>query len=68
MGTQEKAFAIIMLCGIVGIVFAIIIQLLYDQSIFVDEFISDTLVLRELQFMVFLGWEVLGIGVAAYES
>ena len=68
MGTQERAFAIIMLCGIVGIVFAIILQLLYDQNIFVDEFITETLVLRELQFMVFLGWEVLGIGVAAHES
>lgn len=68
MGTREKAFAIIMLCGIIGIVFVIILQLLYDQSIFIDEFITDTLTLREVQFVVFLIWEILGIGVAAVES
>ena len=68
MGTQEKAFAIIMLCGVVGIIFVIILQLLYDQNIFIDEFVSETLVLRELQFVVFLAWELVGIGVAAFES
>ena len=68
MGSREKAFAIIMLCGIIGIVFAIILQLLYDQAIFVDEYITDTLLLREIQFVVFLVWEVLGIGVAAVEA
>jgi len=68
MGSREKAFAIIMLFGIVGIIFAIILQLLYDQSIFVDEYITDTLTLREFQFVVFLIWEIMGIGVAAVES
>lgn len=68
MGANERIFAIIMLCGIIGIVFAIILQVLYDQSIFVDEFISDTLTLRELQLVVFLMWEIIGIGVAAFEQ
>jgi len=68
MGSNERVFAIIMLCGIIGIVFAIILQVLYDQSIFVDEFISDTLTLRELQLVVFLMWEIIGIGVAAFEQ
>lgn len=68
MGANERIFAIIMLCGIIGIVFAIILQVLYDQSIFVDEFITDTLTLRELQLVVFLIWEIIGIGVAAFEQ
>ena len=68
MGSKEKAFAIIMLCGIIGIIFAIILQLLYDQAILVDEYITDTNTLREFQFVVFLVWEILGIGVAAVES
>ena len=65
MASKEKAFAIIMLCGIIGIIFAIVLQLLYAQSIFIDEYITDDNTLREFQFMVFLVWEVMGIGVAA---
>lgn len=68
MGRNERVFAIIMLCGIIGMVFAIALQVLYDQAIFVDEFLSDTLTLRELQFVVFLMWEIVGIGVAAFEQ
>jgi hypothetical protein len=65
VGSNEKVFAIFMLCGIIGILFAIIFQLLYDQGIFIDEFISGTVTLRELQFITILVWELLGIGVAA---
>lgn len=68
MGQKERAFAIIMLCGIIGIVFAIVLQLLYDQQIVIDDFVTSTLTLREIQFFVFLVWEVFGIGVAAIES
>ena len=65
MGANEKSFAIIMLFGIIGIIFAIVLQLLYEQQTFIDEFVTDTLLLREIQFVVFLVWEVLGIGVAS---
>jgi len=68
MGSNERVFAIIMLCGIIGLVFAIVLQVLYDQAIFVDEFLSDTLTLRELQFVVFLIWEIIGIGISAFEQ
>jgi len=68
MGSKEKAFAIIMLCGVVGIVFAIVLQLLYDQQIFIDEYITDTMTLREFQFVVCLVWEIFGIGVASLET
>ena len=65
MGSKEKVFAIIMLFGIIGIIFAIILQLLYDQAIFIDEYITSDNTLREFQFIVFLVWEIMGIGVAA---
>ncbi len=68
MGSNEKTFAILMLCGIVGIIFAIILQLLYDQSIIVDTFVDDTLTLRELQLGAIIIWELVGIGVAAFEQ
>lgn len=68
MGVSQRSFAIVMLCGIIGIIFMIILQLLYEQGIFIDEFVTDTLELRELQFVAFLVWEILGIGVAATAS
>ena len=68
MGAKERAFAVIMLCSIIGILFAIILQYLYEQTIFIDDFVTDTLTLRELQLVVILVWEIVGIGVAAIES
>ena len=68
MGNRQRAFAIIMLCGIIGILFMIILQLLYEQNIFIDEYITDDNTLREFQFVVFVVWELMGIGVAAIES
>lgn len=68
MGKNERIFAVILLCTIIGIVFAIVLQVLYDQSIFVDEIVSSTLTLREIQLVVILTWEILGIGIAALES
>ena len=64
MGSNERMFAVIALCGIIGIVFAIIFQLLYEQSTIIDSFVYSELTLRELQFGVILAWEILGIGVA----
>ena len=65
MGSNEKTFAIITLAGILGVVSAIILQLLYDQHIIIDEVITSTLTLGEVQLFVILIWEVLGIVVAA---
>ena len=63
VGSNERMFAVITLCGIIGVIFAIIFQLLYEQSTIIDSFVDSELTLRELQFGVILAWEILGIGV-----
>ena len=69
MGSNERIFAILTLCGIIGVVFAIIFQLLYDQAIFIDEFITgSSITLRELQLVTIILWEVFGIVVAAIQQ
>lgn len=65
MGKNERTFAIIVLSGIIGVIFAIMLQLLFNAGIVVDEYIQNTITLREVQFGVILLWEVFGIGVAA---
>ena len=68
MGRNEKAFAILVLCGIVGSIFAIVLQLFFDAGIIVDEIVTATLTLREIQLGVIVLWVVIGIGVSAMEN
>ena len=65
MDQNARIFAIIMLCGIIGIAFALIFEVLHTQTIMLDDFLTDTFTLRELQFLVFILWEVFGIFLAA---
>lgn len=68
MGRNERAFAITMLCGLIGVLFAIMFQFLNSAGIIVDEFITATLTLREVQALIIIGWITLGIGVSSIES
>lgn len=68
MGRNEKAFAISMLCGIIGIILAITLQLLNTAGIVIDEFISGTITIREVQAIVIIVWIIIGVAVAASEN
>lgn len=65
MGRNERAFAIPMLCGIIGIVLAIMLQLFNEWEILVDEFITSTIVLREIQIVIIVMWFAVGIVLSA---
>lgn len=67
MGKSGKTSAIILLCGLIGVAFAIFIQLLNDAGILVDEFITASLTLREVQLVVIIFWFMIGIGVSAID-
>jgi len=59
-------FAILTLCGIIGIVFAIVEQMLYANGVLLATFLSgSSLSLREVQFGTILVWEIFGIVLAA---
>ena len=66
---NERMFAILALCGIIGILFAIIEQLLYNNGIIINQFLSGaTMGLREIQFATILAWEIFGLVLAAVTS
>ena len=60
MGRNERAFAIPTLCGIIGIILAITVQLLNDAGIIIDEYLTGTIVLREVQAVIILVWLIMG--------
>jgi len=67
---NERMFAILTLCGIIGILFAIVEQLLYNNGIIINQFLSGgslgvTMGLREVQFATILAWEIFGLVLAA---
>jgi len=62
---NERSFAIVTLCGIVGILLAITIQILNTSGIIVDEFITGSITLREVQAMTIIIWLLLGVGISA---
>ena len=66
--TQRRAFAVSLLCGFLGVLIAIALQLMYAGGILVDEFITGTITLREVQFVVVFMWILIGIGVSAIEG
>ena len=68
MGRNERGFAIPMLCGIIGVILAIAIQMLSEGGIIIDEYLTGTLVLREVQLVVILVWMFLGVGIAAAQN
>ena len=65
MGRNERAFAIPTLCGLIGVIWAIAVQLLRDAGIIVDEYLTGTLVLREVQFCIILIWLIMGVLLSA---
>lgn len=68
MGREERAFAIPLLCGIIGVILAIMLQVLNDAEIIVDEIITATLTIREVQAIVIIVWVIIGVGVSAMEN
>lgn len=68
MGRNERAFAIPLLCGIIGVLLAIMLQILNDAEILVDEMITATLTIREVQVIVIIVWVIIGVGVSALEN
>ena len=67
MGKSGKTSAIILLCGLTGIALAILIQLLNTAEILVDEILTATLTLREVQLVIIIIWFLIGVGVSAID-
>jgi len=68
MGRNERAFAITMLCGLIGVSLAIMFQILNTAEILVDEFITASLTLREVQVIIIIIWVIVGICISAIKN
>lgn len=68
MRDEARIFGILVLSGIVGIVFAIMEQMMYANGILINEYISGTVTLRAVQLVTILGWMIIGIGVVAVDQ
>jgi len=68
MGRNTRAFAISMLCGLLGVIFAIMVGILNSAGIIIDEFITGTITIRELQAVIVIIWVIFGIGVSAVKN
>ena len=68
MRQEARAFAIPMACGLVGILIAIMLQMFDSAGIIIDEYLTGTLVLREVQAFIIIIWIVIGIVFAAVKN
>ncbi len=68
MGNNERTFAIVLISIIVGIVCAILLQLLWTQGIIIDEYTTGTITLQDLQLGCIILWTLFGLAVAALNN
>ncbi len=60
MGSEKAKAFIIIICGIIGIVLDIMLQMMYSGGIIVDGVVSDSSGLVEIQVFVLLFWLIVG--------
>jgi hypothetical protein len=69
LGDNEKTFAIIALSGIIGIILAIILQLLNGMGLDMALFLSNNVLsLPQLQLLTIVVAEMFGIFLAAMQT
>ncbi len=64
MAKNTSAMFIVISCGIIGIVFAIIIQMMNADQLLVNELLTGTISLRVIQTVVILVWLIIGVILA----
>ncbi len=68
LGSNERTFAIVLISIIIGIICAILAQLLYSSGIIIDEYTTGTITLQDIQLACIILWTLFGLGVAALEQ
>ncbi len=65
MAKDYMVAMIIVVCGIIGIVLAIMVQMMYADQLLVNELVTGTITLRVIQTIIILMWMVIGVCLAA---
>ena len=68
MDNSVKAFFIIVICGVIGIILAYMEQLMYESEYVLHLYISEAAQLPGLQVVTILIWLLFGCVLAAYVS
>lgn len=68
MRIEVKAFGILVLSGIIGIIFAIIEQMMYANGFLINEYITGTITLKAVQLATVLAWMIFGLVIFAIEQ
>lgn len=55
---------IVFSCGMIGLLFAAIIQALYTRGILIDEMITGSITVPDLQSVIILVWIIVGVLLA----
>jgi len=67
LGRSFMAAATPIITGTIGVIFAMILKVLYDRGIIIDEVISDTITLSDLMLATILVFFVFGVVIAALQ-
>ena len=59
---------IILICGVIGIINAMIFHTLNDEGIIIDEFITGSITITNLMALVIVIWLIVGIIIAAVKK
>lgn len=65
MGKPFDKFAIVFICGMVGVILAFIVYGLYSEGIIVDEYITGTISITDVMSFIILAWSIIGVVLAA---
>ncbi len=65
MGGDWKKTMIIVTCGIIGILFAIMIQMMDTNGIIVNELLSGSITLKAVQTFIIILWTGMGVLIAS---
>lgn len=68
MRKEFELMLIIVICAILGIVTAIVVNLLYTNGIVIDELIVNTISIEDVMFLVFFAWIVVGIIIGVFKD
>jgi hypothetical protein len=68
MRKEFNMMLIVVVCAILGIVCAGLINTLYEQGIITTAMIGETFTMQQFQFLIFFAWLVIGIVIGVMKD
>jgi len=65
---EFEMMLVILVCAILGVITAMIANLLYTNGIIIDELISGTITISDFMFIIFFIWIIVGIIIGVFKD